>query len=428
MASNKGTKQAIFVGFLGNVVEWYDFSIYAYLAYVLSNVFFGAKDRKIALLEVFLVFSLSYLIRPIGSIYFGYIGDKIGRSTALKISLFLMAIPTIFIGILPSYNKIGVLSTILLIILRAIQGFAAGGELPCSACYLYETSPKNKRNFHCSFVAASSMLGVLFGSLIVSILVMIFPEDIMRSWGWRIPFLLGFPIFIFIYYVRKNLEETKSFKNVESKENLLLNVVKCRIAIIQIFSLYAFISISFYLLFVWMPSYLKVFLEISSNIVFISNTIGLFALIIFTLLFGFTAERIGMKKLIIFSIFSIAVLTYPMFLWLTSTKGIYAIIFIPIIFAICLGCIDGVIMSTMGNLFSTNIRCTGISVSFTFANAIFGGTAPTMCSYLINKTGNNLSPVFFLITACLIALPVALGLKDTTFISKDYAEDDIFSA
>lgn len=176
--------------------------------------------------------------------------------------------------------------------------------------------------------------------------------------------------------------------------------------------LYAFISVSFYLLFVWMPSYLTVYLHIPYKTSLMVSTVGLGSLIFFTLFFGYMARFIGKKNLIGFSIVSILLSSYPAFAILEH-RNIFLISLVVLFFAICLGCIDGVIMATMGSLFSKEVRCSGISIAFTFSTALFGGSAPAICGYLINHTGWVLSPIIFLIMVCLIGLVAVFSIKSS---------------
>ncbi len=405
-------KLLISVGFLSNVFEWYDFSIYAYLAVIIGGLFFPSENEKMAYVKVFFVFSLSYLIRPIGSVFFGYLADRYSRQKSLQLSLLMMAIPTVMIGLLPTQANIGVSATFLLIVLRLVQGFAAGGELPGSACYIYEMAPDKKKVFYCSFVASSSMLGVLSGSTMVSILYWTLNQDQLLSWGWRIPFLIGALIAIFIFYVRNNMPEPeKEFsKTTENYEKTVQGIKSNAWPLGQVILLNAFISIAFYLLFVWMPSYLQIFLNVKAKQALLSSTLALSALIIFTLIFGYLADKIGRKTLALSSIFSIFILAYPLFTCLK--EGTFLLILLTqLLFALCLSFIDGINMESMASRFKQPFRARGMGIGFTLSTALFGGTAPLICSYLIARTGSDISPILFLMLAGVIALPAAFSLK-----------------
>ncbi len=293
-------------------------------------------------------------------------------------------------------------------LLRIIQGFAAGGELPGSACYVYELSDERNRNFFSSFVAASSMLGVLTGSLVVTSIFFLFKFEQIIDWAWRIPFLLGGLILVFLFKIRMQLQDSPI--SVDHKFNPLIYLLRNEFrSVVKIMALYAFISVSFYLLFVWMPSYLTVYLHVTYRTSLVLNTIGLGSLIFFTLFFGYIAKFVGKKRLIIFSILSILLSSWPAFILLEYCNLVITC-FVILFFSICLGCIDGVIMYTMGTLFPKCVRYTGISIAFTFSTALFGGSAPAICSYLINHTDWVLSPVLVLTVVCVIGLLVGISL------------------
>ncbi|MBK2125535.1 MFS transporter [Fangia hongkongensis] len=398
------------IGFVSNIFEWYDFVIYAYLAAVIGQLFFPSTDQYIALIKAFILFSVSYLVRPIGSIFFGILADKYTRSFVLRASLILMAIPTLVIAFLPTYAQAGIFASAGLIILRLIQGFAAGGELPISACYMYEASPSGSKGFYSSFVAASSMTGVLLGSITIGILYAVLGSKTMLEWGWRVPFFLGFIGVIFVFYIRRKIVEPEKTP-LKTNISTLHGIVENWFPMLQVIMLNAFISIAFYLLFVWMPSYLHVFLKLSSVAAFTSSSLSLFFLIVFTLIFGYFSPKLGRRNMAITSIITILILCYPMF-HLLKHGNFLLVVLVQLIFAVCMGFIQGINMEMMASRFSHYFRGRGISIGFTLSTAVFGGLAPTLSSYLIHKTHSDISPILFLIASCLIALPVALTLKN----------------
>jgi len=403
------TKKIISIGFLGNVFEWYDFSIYAFLAPVIGKVFFSSTDPKISLLKTFFVFSLSFLVRPLGGMFFGSLGDRVGRAYALKISFFLMGIPTIFIGLLPSYESLGITSVILLIILRLIQGFAAGGELPGSACYVYEHSDTKHRTFFCSFISASSALGVLCSSVVATTAFFIFDDKQMTDWAWRIPFFLGSVILVFLYYVRNQLMDEQFIRKEKSP---IIELIKKEYKVmLKIIFLYAFVQMTFYSLAVWLPSYLNVYLGYSRQMAFLVGSLEIGSLVLLVLLLGYVAEKIGTKKMLVLGISLITLISYPAFL-IFNQKFLPLIISVSFIIALGKACIYSVIIKLMGDVFTDGVRCSGISISSTLATTIFGGTAPTICGYLINKTGYTFIPVILPIVFGLLVLPIALMLKE----------------
>lgn len=406
------------VALVTNVFEWYEFCIYGYLAEVIGYLFFNTTNSVVAVIEAFSLFSISYLMRPLGSLFFGYLGDRFGRNQSLTWSLFLMTLPTAFIGMLPTYNHLGIVSTLLLVMLRLIQGFAAGGELPISACYVYEASPQQYRSLLCSAVSVSAIIGVLSASLIASILFLFFDHSTIMSWAWRIPFLLGIPLSIFIFCIRRNLVERpimsdKSsslprpllgfsiFKNPDLKQSLLQAVL-----------LVSFLQTSFYILFVWMPSYLIYFLHMPSRACYISNTLALLALATSCLGVSYLSRFFDRRFIMTISILGIVLVIYPLFAELKYFSfGI--LVSMQLLFAVLLSGVSGLMMETLGNLFPRTMRCRGMAIGFTLPTAFLGGTAPTLCSYFIHKTGILVFPAVYIICLGCIALPAAIRLKKT---------------
>lgn len=410
------SKKLYLLALFGNIAEWYDFSIYAFLATVLGKIFFASSDPQLAMIKAFAVFSIGYLARPIGSIFFGYIGDKFGRSISLRASLLLMAIPAALIGMLPTYSSIGTAATALLIILRFIQGFATGGEQPGMACYVYESAPPHRRNFLCSVASGSPLMGIFLASSVTAILHATISEQVIHAWAWRIPFLISIFILGFIFYIRKDLEETAEFYNKEEdvassyNMSILKELWLYRKSFVQAILIWIFIQVSFYLIFIWMPSYLNVFLKLAADKSFMNNSIGLLSMTIVTLTVGYFAENIQPKKVAIFGILGLSLLAYPMFL-LLQLKTLSIIILIQLVSSLFLGSLCAIAVFIVSDLFSAKIRYLSIGICVTISAGVFGGMTPTVCSYLIRETGSILLPAFFIIAAGLLALPAAISLK-----------------
>lgn len=399
---NDKIKSIIHIGVTANIIEWYGFCLTAYLSMEFGKLFFNTNNTTLAILLAISTFSLSYLARPFGGVFFGYIGDYYGRSVSLKISTLLMIIPTVLIGLLPIYDKIGLISTILLIFLRLLQGFCAGGELPGSACYVYESSNINNRTILCSSISISSMLGVLLGSLMVSMLHAIFSEQEILQWAWRLPFLLAVPLMFWIFNIRKKITEPGYSNNLIEKSALIdLHNRKNKSflkATIQAVILTSFLQVCFYVLFIWFPVYLEFFLKISPNYAHVTNTIALFLLVLFTITSSYISKFLGHKIMIIFCISAMVIFSYPLFSLLFNPKiKVETILMIQIAFAFFISSMSGIIMEHLGDLFPSRTRSRGMGISFTFASSIFGGTAPTVCTLFINSSGIFVFPSFYII-------------------------------
>lgn len=397
------------IGCLSNVFECYEFSVYSYLAGIIATQFFAPGNVQANLIKVFLIFAISYLVKPLGSFFWGYLGDYHGKAAVMRWSIVIMAIPTFFIGLLPNYQHIGHLSMVLLLLLRLVQGFAVGGELPGSACYMFEAAGEKSKRFFCSLVSASSMLGMLCGALVVTILQLILNDQQMHAWGWRLPFFLGLPLAFIIYYVRRSMNEQVKQNTLPKSKYLKTLFTKHWQAMLTVISLNTFVTASFYLLFMWMPVYLIYYLHVAQNTAHVSSSLGLFFLIIFTFIVGRFSTEISRRVMLIIGLLLVTLSSYPLLKLMATSQGM-SIYFIQIALAFGLSLIKGVVMEAMTSRFDHAIRCIGLSLSFTFSMAIFGSLAPVLAGYWINSSGNLLAPAFIISIACFFALPFTVKL------------------
>ena len=252
-------KKVVFSACIGTILEWYDFSLYAYLAGIFAQIFFPALPRM-GLLLSYSVFAMGYLARPLGAAFFGYLGDTRGRKKALSLSVLLMAIATGGMGLLPGYSMIGISAAFLLLFFRLLQGVAVGGEAFGSACFIVESIPSNKTGFFSSLIWASSVIGLLFGSLIVFILFVGFQSHFLYSFAWRLPFLLATMSGLIAYYIRTRTAETPEFQHLHAqclieKFPLKKIFVAYKILIVQLMGLYLLSALITYLIFIFMPVY-----------------------------------------------------------------------------------------------------------------------------------------------------------------------------
>ena len=407
-------------GSLANIFECYEFSVFAYLAGAVATQFFPQENMQTNLIKVFLLFSVSYFIKPLGGIFWGYVGDYHSKAAVIRWSLIMMAIPTLFIGLLPTYHQIGLLSAVLLLLLRLAQGFAMGGELPGSACYLFEISEKKDRRFHCSFISASSMLGMLLGSSLVTILHLLLTQQQMQTWGWRLPFLLGLPLALFIYQLRKNIicyssnrSNDPAFKHrkIFHFKRLLQQHPK---ELLTVITLNGFIVVSYYLLFLWMPTYLIYNLHLPEKTAHLSTTFSIACLILLTLILGKFSGKFSRKFMLLSGIFTISVIALPAFHLMTHSTPAYVIYILQCLFAFALALTKSSAMETMVSLFDHKIRCLGMSFSFSISLAVFGSISPGLASYFIQKLNSQAVPVVMLWVVAISALPFVLMLDRQT--------------
>lgn len=404
--SNAGSRNAL-AGSIGNVLEWYDFAVYGFLAPIMSPLFFPADNGLTGLIKTYGIFAAGYLMRPIGGIIFGYVGDRLGRKTALQWSIAMMAIPTVLVGLLPVHASIGSTAAVLLILLRLIQGLSVGGELIGSMSYLVETAPKNRRGLAGSWSVCGAVSGILLGSLVASALGSLLSEEAMNQWGWRVPFLMGIVIFAVGRWLRRTLVESDEFKNADKEEPdaplpiiAVLRDMPGRV--LHLSTSILLFAASFYLLFVWMPTYLSTIVTPPVEHAMAINTVAMVLLLIMIPLGGRLSDSIGRKPVMLTATALMGLLVYPAFLILDQGIMLYALA-IQLLFAVLMGLIQGPLPAFMVECFPVKVRYTAIGLSYNITLAIFGGTAPLVSTWLIQATGSLTSPAIYLVALAIIS-------------------------
>jgi len=409
---NAKSSSLINVAITANILEWYDFSISGFVAIILGELFFAEHDTLTAVIKSFSVFAVSYLMRPLGSMAFGYLGNKRSPGVALQWSTLLMAIPTIFMGFLPTYRDIGYSATVLMLMLRLIQGFAAGGEFPLSAYFVASHATDNNKGRLSSLVHVGGSLGVLLASFVAFLIGSLFEDRDIERWAWRLPFLLGIPLFLIVWKIRNSMFDNQ----------LLVQETPCRSrtgwatrssTFICGALLVASMEVGFYILLVWFPNYVEVFLRYSRFDAHLSNTLALIVYTATILTSGFLSSYLAHKKILIACLSSIVILTYPLFAALLHIHIFSLLLAVQFIFAMLYGGIGGVILLTLYQLFKDKEKSLGLAVTFTVPTALFGGTAPLVCSYLVRQFHNLYLPAFYVAAFCLFALPAAFSLADS---------------
>ncbi len=401
------TRHLLKVAAVANIFEWYEFIVYAYLADVIGQIFFREADTIRGLIQALTVFAIGYLARPLGSLFFGMMGDRLGRGHSLRTTLMMSAIPTVFIGLLPTYQNIGLFAPFLLLILRLVQGFAMGAELPVNGCYVFEAAPNARsKSILCSAVMASMDLGTLLASLIVFVLFKCFDHQTILAWAWRIPFLLSLPLVVGISAIRRTINDfpvLKQDRSTSTFDALRRPLLKTVLPV-------SFLGVFVYLCLIWMPTYLIHFLHYPVQSARLLNTLFAACLICFNLGMGYLSSFVGYHRLIKVGMIATCLFVYPLFSGLIHASfGMISIILG--LLALLLASIEGVILQGLATQFPSFVRCRGMNIAYTFPITVFGGTAPLVCTWMIQKTGLLLFPAFYIMLFGLLALPAAWRLR-----------------
>jgi len=413
---------AIFAASSGNLVEWFDFYIYAFCAIYFAPAFFPKSDPTVQLLNTAGVFAAGFLMRPIGGWLFGRIGDKVGRKNALVTSVVMMCAGSLLIAFLPTYSSIGAWAPALLLAARLFQGLSVGGEYGATATYMSEISMRGQRGFYSSFQYVTLIGGQLLAVLVVVILQQLLDESQLKAWGWRIPFVIGAVAAVIALLLRRTLSETTTTASRESKEagSLKALFTHHKAAFFTVMGYTAGGSLCFYTFTTYMQKYLVnsagMSIKTASNVM----TFCLLAYMFMQPLFGALSDRIGRRNnmLLFGALGSIAVIPLMTALQVvTSPYVAFALISLALAIVSCYTSVAGIVKAEM---FPTEVRALGVGLSYAVANALFGGSAEYVALSL--KSMGHETAFYGYVTAMLvITLLVSLRLpKQPSYLAKDF--------
>lgn len=410
-------KHILLPGSLGNLLESYDFALYGYFSPLIAKLFFPNQDPFLSLLATFGVFAVGLFLRPVGAIIFSYFGDKAGRKKALLASLILMALSTTGMGLIPTYAQIGIMASILLIFCRMVQGLSMGGEFTGSLVYMTEHAPEGKRGFYGSWAICGTFMGLLVGSGVSALLNQYLSPTNLEFWGWRLPFVAGILLGVVGLYLRLRMPETPNFKAAQAAQQLVKNPLatafkQAPFTLLVVMGMNFLPAMGFYLLFVYLSSWMKLYLQVPLSTALIINTINMLVIVILLPLIGYLSDRTGRKPMLLSGIVGFILFSYPLFL-LLQQASFTAMLLAQMCFAVLTCLIFAPLPATLIELLPTHIRCSGVSVPFNIGNALFGGTAPFMATYLIHTTGDPIAPSFYLILAAVVMFLIVINLRES---------------
>jgi len=414
--SKKQKRMVIFAVTIGNLLEWYELYLFVYWSPIIAKLFFNSDSEYVNLTYTFLVFAMGFLARPLGGIFFGRLGDRIGRKKSLILSMVMMTIPTFVTGLLPTHASIGAFAPIMLGIMRLLQSFPAGGELPGAFCYLYESSKVPNRRYMSSWGAFGFQVGILISTIECFFLEKYLPHEDLISWGWRVSFLMGGLIGLCGLFFRYKLHETPLYEEMMSHEKVVKD------PIFQVIHQYgkriltgilycALNSSAFYLLTINIPVYFGEILQISYSNNLIITTALLILITAPLPFFGKLADKFSNKKMLVISTLGIIFLLYPLYYSITH-PSLILMGTIMLLFCIFFTCLSALIPYIMSDLFPTRVRFTCVGISFNIVDALIGGFTPVIALYLLHLTGQQGAFCWFLLFCALLSLSAFVMMKE----------------
>ncbi len=409
-------RKVVVSSFLGNFIEWFDYGSYSYFAAIIGAQFFPADDPIVTTMNAFAVFALSFLVRPIGALFWGNMGDKRGRKWTLSVTILIVSGATFLIGCLPGYSTLGIGAVVLLLLLRMTQSFSVSGEYAGASTFIAEYAPDEHRGFYVSMVPASTATGLLVATFFATFLFASFGADseFVQNIGWRIPFLLALPLGYITHWIRTHLNDSPVFeammdaaekKGDDVQEHTPVRTLltkHLRVTLIS-FGTCVLNAVGFYAVLTFMPTYLSDVLGYDAANAQLVTTILLFAYIIMIFASGRISDKVGRKKMMIIAAAGFAILTVPMFM-LMGTMSFGLILLAELVMNALLTINDGTLASYLTETFPTDIRFTGFAFTFNLANAIFGGSCSFISLFLVTSTGSQLAPAFYMVVIAIIAL------------------------
>lgn len=430
-------RRAVSAAALGNMMEWFDFGVYAYLAAVLGKVFFPGSSPGIQVIASFATFAVAFLVRPLGGLAFGPLGDRIGRQRVLAATMIMMAVSTFAVGLLPGYGTVGLLAPVLLLVCRLVQGFSTGGEYAGATTYIAEYSPDERRGFLGSWLDFGTFVGYVLGSALVTGLTAGLGESTMVDWGWRLPFLLSGPLGLIGLYMRMRLEETPAFRAAatvgmsndpdESPDALAAHAEEGRQsghgrlketftrhwqAVLICMGLVVVYNVTSYMVTSYLPTYMTETLGRDSTT---SQLLVLCSMIVVALTIttvGRYSDVWGRRPVFMAGSAALVALAVPALLLIRAQGAVLPAVGC-LILALLLVCFAGTAASTLPALFPTRLRYGALSVSYNISVSLFGGTTPLVVSALIENTHNKMVPAYYLMAAGAIGFVSAFFLHET---------------
>lgn len=404
---------------IGNATEWFDYGIYAYgVAYLSSALFPGSTAE--ATLFALATFAISFLVRPLGGLVWGPMGDRYGRKSVLALTILLMAGATFFVGLIPSYDAVGGWAPTLLIALRLVQGFSTGGEYGGAATFIAEHSPDARRGYYGSFLEVGTLAGFSLGALLMLGFAVALGDEAMHQWGWRLPFLVAAPLGLVGLYLRTRIAETPVFEELKgasraSRRSHLSGIgglIRGHWRPMSILmGLVVALNVVNYTLLSYMPTYLQYRLGLSAEQALYIPIVGMLFMMLFVPIAGTLSDKIGRKPMWWISLTGLFVFALPAYHLMTFGPwgAVAGFVTLGLLYVPQLATIS----ATFPAMFPTSVRFAGLAISYNLSTSLFGGSAPAFSSWLIGLTGDVKIPAYLMMGACVIGMAALAFMKET---------------
>ncbi|MFO1085992.1 MAG: MFS transporter [Reyranellaceae bacterium] len=409
--AGSSTARVIVAGAIGNVLEWYDFAVYGYFAASIGRVFFPSQDAVAQVLAAFGIFAVGFFMRPLGGALIGYVGDRFGRRAALTFSVAAMAIPTFLVGVLPGYDTIGIAAPVLLTVLRMVQGLSVGGEYTTSVVFMVEHAPPERRGLIGATASCGAVGGILAGSASGALLASIMSQEALEAVGWRLPFIIGLVVGLAGLALRRGIHEKPS-ERAHERSPLAETFRDHGPLLLRLAALSVFNSVGFYLMFVYIVSWLQLVDGVTPARALGINTISMVLLLPLIVTMGWLTDRVGRRPVMLGATALAIVGAWPLF-WLMHSANPAIVLLGQLGFVLSVGTFIGCQPTMMVEAVPAKVRCTAIALGYNVTLGLVGGLSPLVATWLVERTGNDYSPGFMIMAAAFVSFMALLTYQET---------------